>query len=396
MKRFYPLLQQFWRPILIGLLMATATFFILFQNLGTRPAYLSAPEVTTRNASSSLHVIWKSPIDSPLTIPEHLAIHFSPKSVIASRIIPAIYGVVALLLFFGIVRFWQNSFTAVVATVMLGTSAWFLHVARLDTPGVLMFGVLGLMACGLWLKHTLHRNLLLLLAAAAAATAFYIPGLIWFVVGGIIGTRKSILHEVRHIKFPARVLAVILAGAMLFPIARSLAHQPSLIWSVLGLPQHFPAVTQWLKNLVEVPVHIFAYGPSDPVRWLGHLPILNVFETVMVALGAYAFWHYRQLDRTRLLLGWAVIGLLLISTAGPVTFTILLPLLYIIIAAGVFYLLEAWFKVFPNNPVARGTGIVIVLATVAISCYYQYTSYFGAWQNSPATRAIFTQRPTKL
>jgi len=286
--------------------------------------------------------------------------------------------------------------TAIIGTVMFGTSAWFLHIARLDTLDVLNFGILGLIACGLWLRHTLHRNILIFVVAASAAVACYIPGLVWFVVVGGAGAYPMIRHELRHTKTPSKVLAVLLALLLLAPLVWALGRQPALTWTVLGLPQHWPGITEILKNLGHIPLNLFVHGPNDAVRWLGHLPVLDIFEDVMLVLGAYAFWHYRQLGRSRLLLGSAIIATLLIMSGGPINLTILLPLLYLTIATGVFYMLEVWLKVFPSNPVARSVGMTVLFIVIAISCWFQYKSYFVAWQNAPATQTVFTYPPSKL
>jgi hypothetical protein len=162
-------------------------------------------------------------------------------------------------------------------------------------------------------------------------------------------------------------------------------------WDVIGLPKHLPKLTQIGHNLVQIPVQLFVHGPSDPVRWLGNLPILDIFVDAMLALGIYTFWQHRKLYRTKLLFGAAIISIFLISVSGPIAITILIPLIYIAAAAGVLYMLEAWQSVFPHNPVARAIGAVVLTIAVAISCSFQLRSYFVAWQHAPTTKAAFNQ-----
>jgi hypothetical protein len=59
------------------------------------------------------------------------------------------------------------------------------------------------------------------------------------------------------------------------------------------------------------------------------------------------------------------------------------------IATGLAYLLRDWLKTFPNNPVARGVGIGLVVAAVGLSCIYNYRAYFIAWPHNTVTRTVF-------
>jgi hypothetical protein len=172
--------------------------------------------------------------------------------------------------------------------------------------------------------------------------------------------------------------------------------QPSIAWSVAGLPSHFVGVSQIGHNLIRIPVRLFIRGPLDPVQWLGRLPILDIFADAMLVLGAYSFWQHRKLYRSKLLFGGLIVSTALITVGGPVTITVLMPFIYILIAAGILYMLEAWQKVFPHNPVARSFGVGILVIAVALSCNFQLRSYFVAWQNSPTTKAVFNQPVVKL
>lgn len=395
-KRLTLLLSQFWRPLLIGLALAVITCLMLFWHLGSWPPALSAPEVATRQASSNLHFILHHPINSPLTIPEHFFMMVRPHGIAASRAVPAIYGIVTLVLLFVSLRFWQGTFTALIGTAMFGTSSWFLHTSRLDTSNVLLFGLVALIAVMLWLKHTLRRNLLTLICAVAIGAALYIPGMIWFIAIGGIWYYRAVLHELKHTKKLIKVLSVIVLAIMALPLAWALVRQPSIALTAAGLPSHFSSLLRIGRNLLNIPVHLFIHGPLDPVRWLGHMPILDVFTDAMLVLGVYTFWQHRKLYRSKLLFGAAVVSVILIAIGGAVNITILMPLIYIAVSAGVLYMLDAWRSVFPRNPVARGFGAAALLAAVVISCSFQLNSYFVAWQHAPATKAVFTHPATNV
>ena len=147
-----------------------------------------------------------------------------------------------------------------------------------------------------------------------------------------------------------------------------------------------------LLNLARVPVEIFVRGPLNPSIWLGRIPVLNIFESLMLVLGAYSFWLKRSLDRTKVLVVGLVISLALITFNGATEITLILPFLYMMVAAGVVYMWDLWHSVFPTNPVAKSAGILILGVAIIFSCGYHAREYFVAWPNSPPTNAAYTQK----
>jgi hypothetical protein len=273
----------------------------------------------------------------------------------------------------------------------MGTSAWFLNTVRLATPDVLMLAILALLACGLWLKHTFKRNLVMLFCGVAAALSLYIPGLIWFVIGGVIWQRRTVLHELKRTRLWGRIIAlsgfIVLAAPFILASSR---HVTTLLFG-LGLPLKWPDTPQLLKNLIHIPESIFYKTQPNPTRWLGTLPLLDVFEDAMFLLGIYVLWSYRELSRTRILTAIAIVSIVLITLGGEVSYSILIPLVYVTITAGILYLWQAWASVFPRNPVAKGVGIALITLAIILSCNYQLRRYFVAWTSSPTTKAVFNR-----
>lgn len=396
MKERAKLLAQFWRPMVIGLALAVVIFLLLIFHLGIRPAALSQPEVNTRLSSQSLRTIINNPINAPLKLPELLFMTMRPASITASRITAAIYGVITMLLLFWVLRLWQGNLVATLGTIMFGTSSWFLHTARLNTPEVLLYGIVAIIAVSLWLKHTLRRNLITIISAVTVAVAFYIPGLLWFIAAAAVWFHKTLWRELKHTKNITKIVSIILLVVLVLPLIWALYHSPAMAWTLAGLPSHMPSWHKIISNLINIPINLFWHGPNNPVRWLGNLPILDIFAIVMLVFGTYAYWVNRKLYRSRIIFGASILGILLIASGGPVTVTLLMPIIYIVIATGVLYLLESWYSVFPRNPVARSTGLAIIILAVSVSCAFQLKSYFISWQQAPATKAVFNQPATDV
>jgi hypothetical protein len=134
----------------------------------------------------------------------------------------------------------------------------------------------------------------------------------------------------------------------------------------------------------------FVYkGPTTATVWLPRLPILDFFSLIMMVLGALFYAKHIRAPRTRMLLILFILGAALFALGGPVTISILVPLMYLLVTAGFGYLLHEWLLVFPRNPLARSLGFSLLGIAVSLSCIYNLRAYFVAWPHNSATEAAF-------
>lgn len=183
-------------------------------------------------------------------------------------------------------------------------------------------------------------------------------------------------------------LAVIFVG-LLLPLLWTFYSNPELIKVYLGLPQAWPSPLEFVKNVANVPVQLFLRGPDSPTTWLGRLPLVDWFGSIMFVIGGYAYYFKQKLDRTRFIVYVFGVGTILVALGGPVTVAVLLPFVYLIIAGGIALMLQQWYTVFPRNPVARITGTVLMTLAVLMSVFYNINHYFIAWPNAPETKQVF-------
>jgi hypothetical protein len=111
----------------------------------------------------------------------------------------------------------------------------------------------------------------------------------------------------------------------------------------------------------------------------------------MFVLGVYSMRFHIKLVRVQLLVWSSVVLAVLIALGGPVTITVLMPAVYILIAGGVAFMLQQWLAIFPNNPIAKTTATTLMSVTVLLVSYYHINHYFIAWPQTPETKASFTQ-----
>ncbi|HEY5667874.1 MAG TPA: hypothetical protein VIR03_01790 [Candidatus Saccharimonadales bacterium] len=372
---------------LFGVLIGT----LLWKLDSLVPGY-GAGEVATYNSSLSFHNILDNPLNAPYLALTRLLMYIHPGSYAVTRLVSAGIGIFTLFVFAALLKHWHNDRTAIIGTLLFGLSAWFLHTARLGTPDVALFGVFAVVAGGFWVKHT--KSWFALVACfIGVAWLLYIPGMIWFVLAGVIWQFKSIDRV-----FKRHLLAVSFAGLALIvslvPLGLGLYKHPHLIRQLLALPEHIPGPIQIAQNLFDVPFHLLVHGNANPATWLGTAPVFDLFTLSMFAVGGYVYLRHWRLARTPIFLLIFVVTAVLMAIGGPITYSVVIPFLYLVIAAGVTYMLDMWFSVFPRNPLARGVGWGLVGLLVGMACIYHLTHYFVGWPQAAATQTVFTaQKP---
>jgi hypothetical protein len=113
----------------------------------------------------------------------------------------------------------------------------------------------------------------------------------------------------------------------------------------------------------------------------------------MCLIGAYFYARHLKAPRSRLLASYLVIGWILVALGGPVSLSFMVPLMYVLAAMGIAYLMHEWLAVFPKNPLARVTGITLISLLICFAAFYNLRSYFVSWPHNNTTMTTFVYRP---
>jgi len=392
LKQFFT--EHGWEVLLVigGL---TLLFLLLWFRLGSLTYGQAAPlEVNGQQAALHWRTILNNPLDAPYTVLQKLVLLTGHHGITSMRLVSTVYAVLAIVLFYIVARGWHSMRVAVLATWLFISSAWFLHIARLSSPEILwLVGILGLVVLFSPKRSDDHPWLALPVMAASLSVLLYIPGMVWLVFLSIFIRRRNIAEYWESSpNFFIRFLSVVGSLALLAPLGYALSKSPGLIRAWLGLGSAFKDPMTIGKQFLAVPKQLFVSGPLDPVHWLGRLPLLSVFETVMFILGAYFYLSHLKAARSRFIVILSLLAWVIIGVGGQVTLSLLVPVVYLVLTTGIAYMLHEWLKVFPKNPVARAIGIFVISIAILLTSLYQTRSYFVAWRYSPDTRAAFTEK----
>jgi hypothetical protein len=378
-----------WRVLsLYGALLLVLLITVTLKLHTLLPGF-SSGEVQTYQASESLRTILHHPVNAPYLVLSWLIIKLhTSQPLLYLRMVSAWLGLCTLTIFCGLLYYWHGHRVALIGTLLFGTSGWFLHIARLGTPAVLMFGLFVLVACGLWLQTTQNPYAMAALIILGAGL-MYVPGMVWLIALYTVFNWKWLYKSFTKQLRVVTVGAIIAAG-MVVPFGLAIVQTPSIGKIVLNLPARgWPSFATILRQIAQVPYHIFLYGQSSPVFGLGHLPVLSVFGVVMFGFGMYQYARRASRYHLRLIGTLLIAGAIVIGLGGMTNVGLLVPFLYLVVSSGVGYLFDQWYSVFPKNPLAQAIGLLCVCLLVLLVVTYNTRAYFISWPNATSTKATF-------
>ncbi len=391
MKKVLGYVAQHRLRVIVGASVVVFVLGLMFYRIGTLTAGLSAMELKTLNTPVGLHAIWNDSFYLPLELIRSVFFFaISDFGALIGRIPNALFGLLAIVSFAYVIWCWHGRRTALFGTALFATSAWVLHVSRLASFDVLyLCAIPVLLGTGILLQKHANKAIVFYGSLITWLTLLYIPGMVWLVALTVYWQRDVFADGWKHCNaLWQRTLSIFLILASL-PLLLMNLFRPGQLAVWLGTPEQWAAPLTVAKQFAAVGVHLFVRGPLYPDVWLAKVPILDIFTLVMCVIGIYFYARHLKAYRTKMLLSYAVVGWLLVGMGGAVGLSVLIPLLYIFVAAGVAYLLREWLQVFPLNPFARGVGIALISIAVVFSCLYNMRSYFVAWPHNNTTKSLF-------
>ncbi len=377
---------------ILGIALILATLSIRLSTVGPGIGVIEAPTIHSVQARSvSLrHILLEDPLFLPYKAGTYALEKAGLTNLAAIRAIGVFFGAVAVVSLYLILRHWHTRRIAILGSVLFLTSSGLLHAARLAVPETSYLLIVPLIFLGIKLQGGKRPFVFLSLVLLLAAAVLYLPGLVWLLVPVFLWQRKRLLQQAREVNAWALSVTLLLAVVILAPLFYALVTQDDFWKLWLGYQRPFVSPLVTLKIIGNTLGVIFVRGPLEPSLNVGRLPLLDIATSVFAVLGLYWYFFQRKLDRTKLLLGGLLFGVLLITAYGNMAQSVLLPFIYIFAASGIALLLQQWFTVFPRNPLARGIGIGLITLLVAAISFYHLQRYFVAWPHTLGTKAVFT------
>lgn len=370
--------------LIIGLLLSAGLYLYQFDTV--------APSIVP----AELNVVTR-PIGDVLAEPLVLHQQFIQKvtfaltdnMLLAVRMPGVLVGVAVTIAFFMVTRLWFTLRIAILSTVLFASSSWLLHVVRIGTADTAYLLIFILFAAAMYVKLHQRQAMSTAILAISTVSLLYVPGMIWLLLPAAIWQRKLLLDALRRLHRRHLIAVGIVALTLFMPLVYASIRSPGFLKQLAVVPESTAIIANAPSALVQVVSDIFYRREFNPLFGVASLPYLDIFTVLLIVLGIFVLAHQIQLDRTKLLISTVLLGVLASVLLEPFSTAFLLPWLYLIAAYGMALLLQQWFTVFPKNPLARYTGVILLSTAIACSMVLSMTRYFIAWPHSEAHNEVF-------
>ncbi len=371
---------------------------VLFYRLGKLTPYVSEEEAASGLASANFSLL-DNPIDFFYQLLQSLSLTIFGNIAVATRLPSVLFAIIMLVLAFTLLKYWYRTRIAILGTLLIALSSWFLHFARFGTSAITIATMtMALILVAAWFHHTEKRKELALVALLVTlALSLYTPLMLYVVLIIVLAHYKLIFSSIKKVPLLHIGLGSLAAVIILIPLVISITRDPEIAKTLLAIPNSFPTPIEYISNVSDSFAYIFWRSEPYPAIHLAMLAMLDIFTATMAALGLYHYEKHFDQHRTRILIAGFVIMLLVLSLSfNQLNFIILLPFIYIFAATGIITLLTQWYEIFPKNPIARTIGIIPIAMLLIVVAFYHSNRYFNAWAGAPETKAAFSSEPLQL
>lgn len=339
---------------------------------------------------------WRNAIDAPFILISKIFTFFGFEPITAGRLTSSILMILSIFLLYQLLRTWLLSPSkAMVGTLLFSVSSWTLVVGRgAHTITMGIFLLLLIFSLSTRLFFTTRPLLDWLLLVIASTLSLYTPLLPWLM---FLASMVALFHirqrtRAAPLRTREKVLVVGTGILLVLPLIISLILNAHQILILLGVDNLVSSPSALILSIINTVSALFFVSESSNVLGLDSLPFLDIFSVFMFILGCYYFENKLHLKRSKLLFGGLALGILVCSLGGfdPLRMSLLLPIIYIFIAAGIHETISRWLAVFPRNPIARTIGILSLASVVGFVSFYHLTKTFVARPGNPQIRNSYT------
>lgn len=380
----------FWRRQSVYAIIVILIIGLIVIQLSLIPTGFANVEAEYSSSTQSLGSIAENPLSLPHKLASFTVTKFSD-SIRSVRAVSIVFFGLCVIALYRILKRWHSEKIALFATVMFATNASSLAAGRLATPLVLIFGWSIIISLMLWLQHGNSSKVAPFSLLVISAFLLYIPGAPYFFILLVVFFGDKLFATIKNQKKNTFYVSIVAGFIVIMPLVYSFISDINVIKQWFLLPQNIN-LSEIPANILKVPSAFIYQSPENPLLNIGTLPVLDVASGGLFLIGLYVYQKNRKLERTKFMILTAFFGIIL-GALGQVSVAIvlLLPYVYSVVAAGISYILDEWYGIFPKNPFARSFGLILITFVVLMSTYYQLTRFLVVWPQAPETREVYNQ-----
>ncbi|MEX1995331.1 MAG: glycosyltransferase family 39 protein [Candidatus Saccharimonadales bacterium] len=376
----------------LGLLavIAGGVFGLFIWQLGSLTPGMSPAEKAAAFTSQSPQIIADNSLYGPFKLLQYVLNQTGLSQPFSLRLASVIFALMIIASFYTIVKAWFGRIVGLLSTLLLVGTPLLLVSARQTTPEVMYLAPVILMAAYYWLLRTQkHYKIAWVLLIATAALCLYVPGLVWWVLAGVITARRRLFSAFKKMPRSLTIGAVVLAIVLVAPLILAISENPSILRVLALLPETLPEPLTAIKSIGWMFLALVWQAPYHYPLIIDRLPTFNMILIALSIFGMYAMWTNAR-NKTYALA--STIGFSIIASGlnqNPALLIFSLPAVTVFAAAGLRYLHVEWNSIFPYNPLPRFLAIVLMLALVTAHMFLGIRYGLVAWPRSLDTQHLY-------
>ncbi|MBX4197586.1 glycosyltransferase family 39 protein [Candidatus Saccharibacteria bacterium] len=351
---------------------------------------ISGAESASRQSSTNLNSLLDNPLNAPYRLIEHYLIKLWPDNVFSLRLTSVILAVLIAWCFYKLAVNWFGRLIGLFGSLIFLSTPLLIIAAHQASSEIMFFSPIIVMWLFAWLAKAERTQVLAWLSLlVACGLLVYTPGMLWWVLGAAIISRKRLMAAVDPTRMWASAAGLALAAGLAAPLVISTVKHSHIIKPLLLIPSSWPVPLTIFKQLGWMGLAIFVKTPSHALLILDRLALISALVIALAIFGIYAMASVAKSKAVTLALG---IGFAVIAAGINNNLYLLalgLPAILIFASAGLRYLYIEWRSIFPRNPVPKSFALLLI-ATVTLSQLYFGIRYgLIAWPRNSATRSAY-------
>ncbi len=389
MKRTKFYFKLLWKPITIGILVLILTLLIVLSFQSIVPGGYSASEISYFDSVKENALIPNNPLYLPIYLIHKTVLLIFGNNILNLRITNGLLGIGAVLPLFFILKSWFSFRVAAFTSLIYVSLTWFLVNTRSSLPDIMVLYAAFIPLLIVWSQKTKKQKWVLIISALTLSLLLYAPGIIWFLIIGVLWKIRSIFYILKKSPVWNVLTAIIVFFIVLTPFILNVTDK-EFIKSILGINLINLSPMSYFKNIYTFIINIFWNSDYNNGIGIGSQAVFDIFTLVLITGGVINIAKKWKKSRSKYIIISVIIGLLLIGLGSTITSIIILPYLILLIGCGLGWLLQQWLTVFPKNPFAQNIGVAILVLAIGMSSIYNVYRFYVAWPHIPITESKYS------
>lgn len=325
-------------------------------------------------------------VDLPFRLLQRLSVSLFGLTSYSVKLPAIVVGSVTGALLILLLNRWFKTNVALLASLFVAMSAFFLLETGTGTPTV-MFLFWTVLALWLGAKLVGEKNPkypLVLALVATLALSCYSPLFVYLVVlvGIVVVTQPHLRFFIKYFK----KWQIGLAGAIFFVLLAPLVFGAIVNGATLQRLV-LSSGGDYLVNIETAYAPFFAFGASSVGAVLS--PLFGMATAALVVIGLIT--SVGKFSNSRSVVTGALVFFAIVASGlNPHMSLVMFVPILLLVASGIEFTINRWYDLFPENPYARLFGVAPIALFVGISLASGMTHYFYGYRSVPAVAREFS------